>query len=211
MTRRRLTPTSFLLGLCCMSCSDGATAPDRSLSLIPLGVGAKWEYEFRDSVEVGPPAIPYPNPTRLTVLVTRDTSIAGTRWYELQNGRDLLDSDIGALLLRSTDLGTARRFESLFGQPAGQGPLFPYPVTRGLRSGTLEVMSADTTVIVPAGQFQAIRYDRFNFDRSNWETCLVSPGVGVLARIYFYSTSGGPGGFRRNRLTLKLVRYTAPP
>jgi hypothetical protein len=210
MSRWSVTPISILLGLSCSGCSADSTAPNAGVALIPLAVGAKWEYEFRDSVEIGPPAVLFPNPTRLTVTVTRDTLIAGTRWFDVQNGRDLLDSDIGALMLRSTEGGTMRRFESFLGQPAGQALAFPYPVTRGLRSGGLEVMNPDTTVVVPAGQFQAIRYDRFNFDRSNAETYLVAPGVGVLARIYPFSTISGAQVFVRKRLTLKLVRYTAP-
>jgi hypothetical protein len=208
MLRARVTFLVVLIGTLSGGCRDGSTAPSDARSAIPLSVGSQWEYDVVDSLEIGVPERPAPVLPRLVVRVLRDTLIEGTRWSVVDNARALLDLLDGSLLLRSTNTGIVRWNELTFGFLPRESLSLPFPASTGTRVGGLEVTNADTTVIVPAGRFRAVRYDRFTADRRDSETMLVAPGVGVVARISSRATREGPVAFRQSRLAYRLARFT---
>lgn len=67
------------------SCSSPTNPSAAALPPITFAVGREWRYYLRDSVAFGPPA-QTTDTSSASVRVLRDTLIAGTQWFMVENG-----------------------------------------------------------------------------------------------------------------------------
>lgn len=203
------------LAVAIAGCSGDIASPPPSRALMPLTVGSHWSYEWYDSVEFGTAFTPGVVPPGTEVTVPRDTLVGGIRWAIVDGASDLLDFGTGPEVLADEHDGLYEFLPSPgFGLPSSSLQMFPYPT----RVGTLfgfhgegSVSTLDTIVTVPAGAFHCIRYDiasGWSYSTMN-ETFFISPGTGVILRVFPATTArdatGTLTGMERLEFRLRSV------
>ena len=194
-------------------CGGDPSGPDESTPLIPLAVGTRWTYAYADSVEVGAPFAP--STLQQTLTVSRDTVIGGASWAILTSTTPFVDFGATTPLLGSRADGIYELSTSAFGViPSVVTMKFPSRAVKGTRygfNGDWVVANADTTIRVPAGTYQAIRYDRRASNGTDQDSYFIARGIGIIARVTPAATlTQGGTVLRRTRGVLRLVSVSIP-
>jgi hypothetical protein len=190
---RRLAPLLATLAAAAIAaCSDGPNEP-RGLPLAwPLEVGARWTYsvQYVSTVE----GLIFDEERE--VRVVRDTVAYGRRWLRVE-GMDMVTSLLGRYFAAGKDgivvAGSLAPSPILPDRVPGV-LTYPAPGVRGDYRfyGTRRLTRPDSTVTVPAGTFDCLRY-RGGTPPDSLEVECVAPGVGLVAarRLASYLVDSG--------------------
>ena len=161
-SRQSFLSVALLIGLMFpIGCKDNSTNSVPQIStnqIVPLKVGNQWNltvnsYDSSNVLQSG----------NISIMILRDTVIAGQRWYEMPIH----------LLCQNDSIGLTIYSESsnqlMFKYPAKVGEVyFNY-------GDTVTVVNVDTLITVPAGTFKCYQYHYKS--NSSW---FISPGVGFI-------------------------------
>ncbi|MGB2868962.1 MAG: hypothetical protein WBD36_10955 [Bacteroidota bacterium] len=176
--------TVLLLGLGCSKSSDNpvSTVDDTSNQILPLQVGNSWTYNVMtyDTAGIGTFY------ALINMVVVRDTTIGGERWYIVSSSGS---SGVGIIKVKSDGLWYHSAAGNFLGVKYPAADLSAFL----LQSITVSVASNSASVTVPKGTFSCIKYgvtQGTSFFGPGPTDYYFSKGKG-LVQINVYLTSGG--------------------
>jgi hypothetical protein len=195
------------LALLVPSCNESGVGPSASI-LIPFSSGATWTFNKTYFNSEGQPILQQ----QTTLVVDSDTLIDGQRWSAIERfGTKLLYCNryegVGVWWL-----GHEAGYHIQYKCPAAVGDVYGYPVpwfgegsAMRLDSDTAIVLTVDTVISVPAGDFHCIAYAvSDNFPK--WYSIeFLSLGTGWIKEENFYLENASQTWKRSN--TSELVRF----
>lgn len=160
-----------------VACNTGNDPEDSKKQLIPLAKGNSWSYVQTTFDTIGRA---YSPGYYVENKVISDTMIANEKWYHSEgypNNVWLTNRSNGFWqYVKAGVTATLKRDTMVY--------VFSYPAKIGDKSHTLEVVSIDKEVTVPAGTFRCIHYLHKEINSTNYLIdsfeYFVVPGLGII-------------------------------
>jgi len=159
--------TVLLTSVVGCSDKDSVVDPGAPDTLMPLAVHNTWTYQ-----DVPSPGPPTAGGEVITILGTK--TIDGELYFTIADNGVLRNRNNGLFVAQYFDVGGFSD-DLLFRFPIGDGESYTYDYISG---GSVEILATRTTVTVPAGTFDCIKYTLTSVSHESY-LCF-APGVGLV-------------------------------